>query len=180
MRRSSMTNNKILYLLIGPPGSGKTTFRNKIIRENNNCSVFSLDDLRLQWYDNKDYENAFRLSCEDKNFFNKAFSEFTKIVRQSPDIIIVDNTNLTEKRRKQYIHHGRNHGYKIVAVVFHCTVNDCVKRREDENADKHVNWFVVKTMYNKLSLPVIPQECDEIINIITSEEYNVRNNNRSS
>jgi len=150
-------NAPILYMLIGASGSGKSTFVETL-----DASVghFSWDKLRMQWYDNENYENAFKLACEDKQFMQKANTMFTMLLHTSASIVI-DNINTSKKRRAFFVNEARKRGYRCVAVLFpvQCETIIC---RQGIRDDKSVPEASVKRQYYAVQMPSIG-EFDEVI-----------------
>lgn len=112
---NTVDSRPICSLMIGASGVGKSTFAKH--EDNVLTPIYSWDTLRKNWYDENDYSNAFKLSCEDKEFMNKAQGEFINIVKRGGNII-VDNTNLSVKRRRFFIDQARQNGYRVEAVLF--------------------------------------------------------------
>lgn len=155
----NLDERKILYVFVGPPGAGKTTFRTKLI-ENWDASVVSMDDMRLAWYSD-DYATAFRMSTEDKEFSAKVDREFNQALETS-DVVVLDNTNTSVKGRRRFIVKAQQKGFYIRAVLFPSTLVQ-VLRRQNTRGDKNVPRDVVTNMYNGLSLPMIGEVNDVFV-----------------
>jgi len=148
---------KNVFVLIGPSGSGKSTFTKKIPE----AVVFSWDQLRLAWYGShpsslqEQYRSAFEASTKDKEFSNKANAAFTKLIKEceGKKDIIVDNTNLSTKRRRFFVDMARQHGYRVTAVLFPVSV-DVLKRRNESRPDKHLPPEVIDQQYKSLQQPL--------------------------
>jgi len=99
---------KKLYIMVGIPGSGKSTF----IKTLNNPIVCSAD----HWFE-KSGEYKFdpsQLHAAHRAAQNKCQDSML----QSKPIIVVDNTNLTDSERKPYEDLAGKNGYDIIYVVF--------------------------------------------------------------
>lgn len=162
MKLFEVMNIKTLYMPIAPSGAGKSTYLRKLRAQNPNIQTFSLDDLRHEWYDPKDYARAWKLSTEDKEFANKANQRFVEMVRSDIDIY-VDNTNLTPKRRKFYLQLAKKHGYKTVGIVFDVPIETLIAR-QSTRGDKHVPEEAVRRQAAAFTRPY-PGEFDEIIEV---------------
>lgn len=148
----------ILYMLIGASGSGKSTFVDNM---ENEAIHYSWDDLRLRWYDSDDYANAFKLACEDKDFMNKANKTYTKLL-ETQDNIVVDNINVSRKRRAFFIACAKNHGYRCVAVLFPVQLETILSRQESRG-DKSVPAASVQRQYMSVSMPSFGEFDDVIV-----------------
>ena len=158
----------IMYIPIAASGSGKSTLLNS---ESMDCVLdvdevsgeiqhFSLDKLRLEWYDADDYRNAFAMACDDKEFKNKANKVFVEMVKTGAAIYL-DNINISKKRRAEYIRQARKYGYFIVAILLPVELQS-VLDRQTTRGDKMVPHESVKQHYMGLSLPSLG-EVDRII-----------------
>lgn len=122
---------KTLWMLIGPTGSGKSTITKRILQKVGNSNItdiFSWDELRLRWYDQDNYSNAWELSCRDREFKTKANEEFRNLLELGHNVI-VDNTNLTPKRRKFFIQEAKRFGYQTIGVTFDVPLQTLIDRQ---------------------------------------------------
>ena len=148
---SSLTSEKICYVLIGASGSGKSTYVEQL-KNQQDISVFSLDQLRLDYY-SSDYDTAYKMSVDDKDFFTTSSNNFLSMVKNSNNKnIVVDNMNLTRKRRNFYITAARCQKYKIVGVLFLNTLETLLERQQTR-MDKHLSEEVVRLHYSVLQQP---------------------------
>jgi predicted kinase len=166
-------NKPVLYMPIGASGVGKSTYVKSILKTLSNIKVYSWDDLRLEWYINNEehrnlnmqdkYELAFKRQVEDKDFNDKANDRFIEFVSSGINII-VDNTNLSKKRRQFFVDAARKNGYWIKAILFP-TMLQTVIDRQNSRTDKTVPDAVVKQQYLSLQLPQYG-EVDEISSVL--------------
>ena len=100
---------KQLIIMVGLPGSGKSTFIKKLP---NNPIVCSADN-----YFEKSGEYKFdasKLHDAHRECMNKANDNM--LMKKS--VIVIDNTNLTDKERAPYENMAEKYGYEILYVVF--------------------------------------------------------------
>lgn len=165
----------ILYMLIAPSSGGKSTIIPSLIeyvteRNRLETHVFSWDQMRLEQYQHPDadnetlaeiYEYAFKQSCIDTNFYPDSLKRFNKLVKKR-DNIIVDNMNLSEKRRKQFTDCANNNGYLIVNVLLPINISQLCDRNQNRK-DRAISNDDVINMYMRLSYPSISPFCHEIL-----------------
>lgn len=151
----SNTNTKTLYLPIAVSGTGKSTYYNTL----RDVVTFSLDDLREDWYPADNYNESFKLACDDDKFSNKANAKFMNMIKAGDDIY-VDNTNLSKKRRRFYVDEARKRGYRIIGLVFPISLKE-LEKRQTNRIDKVIPKDVYTGMYKNLQQPSYG-ECDEI------------------
>ncbi len=162
MENSSQTTSPKCYVLIGPPASGKSTWR---AANTPYATAISSDDYveaeasRL----GVTYAEAFPLVCQKavKAGLRETFNE---AVRNRHDIVI-DRTNMTRKARNSFLA-SLPRDYVKVAVVFEIAP-DIVKSRLDERArltGKFIPDDVITSMRESYQ-PVVEGEFHQVINI---------------
>lgn len=143
---------KVVYVPIGASASGKSTFHIELqIMLCKELVSYSLDTLRLDWYNGKDYAECYKLANEDTNFMDKARSEYMKLLKTNK-VIYVDNTNISKKNRAFYIHEARKKGYGVVGIVFPLPLETIIERQINRT-DKVISPKVSKNMYMNINQP---------------------------
>lgn len=108
---------KEVYILVGPPGSGKTTWTKSQFEKLSpyfNIGVCSSDHF---FTDN--LTNEYKFDGRKLNAAHKACqTKFQELISNEYDIIIVDNTNLKKADRKFYVDLATDNGYTIIYVKF--------------------------------------------------------------
>lgn len=144
-----------MFVLIGTSGSGKSTLITWIKQFFPHADVFSLDELRHQFYNNNrdhaGYRDAFNQSVEDKTFNGRADSAFSAMVRER-NVMIIDNVNAGAKRRANYVTQGRRNGYTVVAVTMPVSLQT-VLDRQNSRTDKSVPDEAVRRQYASIQQP---------------------------
>lgn len=100
-------DNKVLYIIAGPPGSGKSFFAMRLAEEKQIKFIFEAD---MWMVDSKgDY-------CFDPSrlyFCHKKCQESTKDAMSLGHSVIVSNTSLTKKEASHYIKLAKHFGYEV-------------------------------------------------------------------
>jgi predicted kinase len=154
-----------LYIPIAPSGAGKSTYFKKLKKADSELIFYSWDDLRLQWYNATDYQDAYNKSTEDNQFGSKVMKEYSAHLKTRKSIY-VDNTNLSRRRRRPYIDDARKAGYYVIGIIFPIAL-DTVLKRQLTRMDKNVPESAVRQHYMSLQCPLY-REFDriEVINTI--------------
>ncbi len=157
-RRSEMDyankSDKLAYIMIGIPRSGKTTTANSIKSINKNVEILNADSIR---------KNVFGVIFDAKyekqvwEIHEKMFMEY---IRKNCDII-VDNTNITAKTRKPLIKKLKENGYTVIAIRVLCHPTLCIQRSKETTS---VPDTVILKMYSSLDEPTFEEGFDSIIN----------------
>jgi len=152
-----------VYILIGPPNCGKTTWR--INNLNINDAILSNDDIILELSTNS---NNYNLSFKEVNFknVNKLFNEkFLEAIKNNKNIII-DKTNMTIKSRKKLLSKIPKH-YKKIAVLFEWDRTVLLERNINRNKteNKYIPINVIDNFIENFQSISDDEIYDEIINI---------------
>ena len=102
------TDSQTLYIMVGLPGSGKSTFTSTLLNPVI-CSAdhFHMKDGVYRW--EAANQGKAHLECQLKCKMN---------LRAGMPVVVVDNTNLTNKERAPYEALAETYGYKVKYVVF--------------------------------------------------------------
>ena len=143
-----------LDILIGQPCCGKSTYCDFARDSHNEPVVVSSDEARFLISGDESNQE-----CSGRAF---AFMELAveMLLRQNKNVI-VDATNTTRKSRKQWVKLGRKYGAYIQMTVFNVPADVC-KARNAARARK-VPEHVIDNMIARLEIPVLFDECDEIL-----------------
>lgn len=136
--------SKTMKILVGIPGSGKTTFRNKLVTEQG-AVYTNMDELRTK--------HAPILKKEGRNKFEKFIAaeeqtELKKLLSEGHELVVVDNTHLTMKGIEHHERLGYEFGYTVEVVFMEDSfdVVKCHKRNTSRPVEQHVPVYVVEEM----------------------------------
>lgn len=148
-----------VIMLIGPPGSGKTTFRNQYLK---NIPVVSTDDLllRIATETGKTYTEAFNLhykECEAR------YRTLTNLYQNNDQTYIIDRTNLTRKSRAKTLAVVPSR-YTKVAITMPIYSIESLMLRINKRPDQPIAESIVRDMVRTYRWP----NTDEGFNLILS------------
>ena len=115
-----MNKENVLYLMMGIPGSGKSTYA-KQFASRNKIQYISRDEIR------------FSLLQPTDGYFDKE-NEVMKILREKTNLALengstlVDSTNLSEKSRARLLNYIKTECAAIVVLFMDTTVSTALKR----------------------------------------------------
>lgn len=147
---------KKAFILIGVPGSGKSTHVNAHKREG--VRVFSLDTCRLAFAKTTDYAKAFSHCIDRKQEFDAFVNDTWKCCLKDATEIYVDNVNATRKSRARWIADLKANGYEVHAVQFVVPLQVAIDRQQTRG-DKCVPAEVIAQMHNSIQEVLVPSEC---------------------
>lgn len=167
--RKPSNDSKTVCILVGAQGVGKSTIVNQIKTENEmdglTVDVHSMDTLRKELY-SEDHVKAFFMSNEDKDFGNKVTADFNEKLKNS-DYLIIDNTNISFKRRVRY---RSVKNAKIVSYVLWRGFDETLER--NFNRKESVKEDAVSRVYYS-AYPVLYGEVDEIVSVFNGMETRI-------
>ncbi|AZB44642.1 HD domain-containing protein [Bacillus sp. FJAT-42376] len=145
-------------MMIGLPGSGKSTYAEKLAKEID-AVVFSSDLLRQELLGD--------VHDQESNEF--IFEEMHRRIIQHLDTggnVIYDATNTNRKRRKHLINHVIKCEKKSAYYINEHY--DTVTKR-NTNRERRVSQQVIDKMYQSLQIPLVNEGWDELI-VVSSEK----------
>lgn len=158
MSEGDQITHPVVYMLVGLPGSGKSTYRNT--EEMNHMKYVSSDAYIEKWAAerNKTYNEIFKESASvAATYLNEDVEWLTK----RDCSFIWDQTNLTAKVRKKKLAKIPPN-YRKVAIVFQTDLVECLKR----NAKRYrsIPEEVIVSMHKTFEEPTLDEGFDLIIN----------------
>lgn len=140
--------NKILYILCGVPGSGKSTFA-KTFKDEPNVTWISRDTIRF----NLIGENAY--FSKEQEVYNTYCSSIVNAIKGNADIVIADATHLNPKSRQKLISRLTEviSMVEVIAIDFKETLNTCLERNALRVGRERVPEDRVTSMYYTFVAP---------------------------
>lgn len=145
---------KTVYILIGPPLAGKSTFRNKHLP---NAFVICRDDILMELSESDNYEEAFS-SVDQKKVDEILRAKLEQ--GKNEELVVVDMTHMSPKRRKYNLSFFPDH--KRVAVVFDFP-------SEEEFAKRNAKRFAEEK--KSISLAIFRNMRDSYISVQSEEGF---------
>lgn len=158
-----------VVMMIGVPGSGKSTWSNKIEKAaGEKALILSSDDIREEVRETVHDENMVNVET-----FARRDKQLEKAVKSSShDIIVLDSTNLSRKRRRSLYNNIKrwDKTVEVEAFVVLETLNTLITRNYIRELKRQVPIDVVERMYKNLQVPRLDVDCDSI-RVETSHEW---------
>lgn len=112
-----MMQNTKLYILVGVPGSGKSTYANKYLK-NSNTVVLSSDELRLEMFGDVNDQ------AHNQLVFNELFKRMRKLLIAGNNVV-VDATNINKSIRYNVLKQVEDLNIQRIAIVLKPNIKKC-------------------------------------------------------
>lgn len=149
--------NNTLYITVGLPGSGKSTYAKKFIADKN-VEYLSSDSLRAVYGKGEDDQTVTPIVF---GHIKRKVDEFLKDGKN----VMVDATSVNRRERSDYINSAKKYGAKVVALVFKMDRQGLIDRnkKRGEEGGRVVPDWVIDKMLNKFEEPDHNEGIDTII-----------------
>jgi len=146
-----------LYITVGLPGSGKSTYAKEFIK-GKDVEYLSSDSLRAVYGKGEDDQTVTPIVF---GHIKKKVDEFLKDGKN----VMVDATSVNRRERSDYINSAKKHGAKVVAIVFKMDRQGLIERnkKRGEQGGRVVPDWVIDKMLNKYEEPNYNEGIDVII-----------------
>lgn len=153
-----------LFIMVGVPGSGKSTFaKEKILKENENTIYVSRDEIRFSY-----------IGCNDAYFAKEkdVFRDYIDKIQAGLDEgknVIADATHLNIKSRHKLLFSLHlNDNIDVVTFYMKTPLDVCLKRNQKREEKYRVPEDVIRKMYNTLITPRADEYDNMIRHIVSS------------
>ena len=149
--------NNTLYIAVGLPGSGKSTYAKDFIK-GKDIEYLSSDSLRAVYGKGEDDQTVTPIVF---GHIKRKVDEFLKDGKN----VFVDATSVNRRERSDYINSAKKYGSKVVALVFKMDRNGLIARnkKRGEEGGRVVPDWVIDKMLNKFEEPDFNEGIDVII-----------------
>jgi predicted kinase len=146
-----------IYIAVGLPGSGKSTYAKNFIKDKD-IEYLSSDELRAVFGKGEDDQTVTPLVF---GHIKRKVDEFLKDGKN----VLVDATSVNRKERADYITTAKKYGAKVVAIVFKMDRQGLIDRnkKRGEQGGRVVPDWVIDKMLAKFEEPSTSEGIDEII-----------------
>lgn len=144
----------VVNVMVGVPGSGKSTLIEKLRSPDKKESILSSDEIR----------EVFELKNNSK-VFEKMNSFLRDMVKEEElDTIFYDATNVNRRRRRSLYRNIKNWNKKThVNIIFNSIpLSTAIERNSTRPEEDRVPFHVVKRMHRQLQIPRIGVDCDTL------------------
>ena len=149
--------NNTLYIAVGLPGSGKSTYAKNFIKDKD-IEYLSSDSLRAVYGKSEEDQTVTPLVF---GHIKRKVDEFLKDGKN----VLVDATSVNRRERSDYINTAKKYGAKVVAIVFKMDRQGLIDRnkKRGEQGGRVVPDWVIDKMLAKFEEPSYSEGIDVMI-----------------
>ena len=141
-------------MLVGVPGSGKSTICNELLNHSNDLIVLSTDEYIEKYAKerNKTYDEVHRESVADAQ---KWMNNQIRVLMNEKKNFIWDQTNVFKSARRKKIANLKQKKYNIVAVVLELSPEELTNRlsKRENSGGKHISEKIIQDMLASYERP---------------------------
>lgn len=141
-----------LKIMIGIPGSGKTSYARSVL-QNESTVYLSSDQIRIDMF-------GYESQTDNEKVFNRMRNETLLALKSGYDVIY-DATNLSKKRRKTIITEAKKLDAEVEAYLF-CTPINIILERNIIRSERKLPWDKLEQMIKGIEVPMYYEGFDNI------------------
>lgn len=149
-------DRNVLIVLSGIPASGKSTYGEKIKASNENMTIVCPDEIREELYGDASIQG------DSEEVFGKVHTHLYFIGYERRNAIF-DATNLTAKKRKEWVKRERPYYDTIVCHYFRPNLEKSIE--QNEMRERKVPKEVIRRMYYQWEEPTTAEGFDYVAEI---------------
>ena len=141
-----------LYILIGLPGSGKSTYAKKL--EEEGAVVHSSDEIRLDLFGSYKTTN-------DRQVFKELRKRIVVSLKEGKDVVC-DATNVTQSKRSSFLNEIHDIDCEKIAIIVNRDVKTCLAQNKLRPKEKQVPAVAIYTSAKSFVYPTFEEGFDII------------------
>ena len=145
------------YLLVGIPGSGKSTYAKELSKKTNG-HIISSDDIRTELFGSR------HITKNDKKVFKLMRKRIVDSLQNGIDVIC-DATNVTPGRRASFLGDICKINCKKVAIVVNRDVKTCITQNQLRSSECQAPPVAIYTSAKRFVYPTLDEGFDEIMEV---------------
>lgn len=138
-----------IYILSGPPASGKTTYSQELAKQNN-IVLYSYDELKKKC----------KSFYEEKEVRKQMIVNILKDLANDKDVIL-DDLNITKNTRTLLLKHFQQIPCKKICISMTTSLEECLLR--DSMRVHSLPQYLIKKIFEKYETPTFDEGWDEIL-----------------
>ena len=155
---TKMTDKPKFIVLVGVPGSGKSTVTSKLIQKYPNTEVVCPDEYR------KKLGGSYNNFKDEKKIWSNLCPTDIRNSLDAGSNVIFDATNVGVKRRKSVLQWVNGLDVEKVAIVVQVDIDVAKRQNKLRDPDKIVPDHVIDNMFKSFVYPTKDEGFDKIIN----------------
>ena len=158
------TTTAPLLIMVGLPGSGKSTWAKRYTRGYPSYQIISTDDIRRQLYGDAAIQGEWRDIW--RRVIQQLSEGYQAITQGQASGVIYDATNVRRRHRREFVQTARRYGYRpVVAVWMDVPLATCLMRNRARS--RQVPTEIIEKMYRQLTAapPTQAEALDQVYRV---------------
>ena len=160
-----------LIMMVGAPGSGKSTFAKTMAEEYKNMIIVSRDEIR------------YSIVKENEEYFSReddVIAEYYYTIAKNLDegkTVIADATQLNPKGRNKVFTNVKflaKEPFTVETILFNVPIETCIKRNDFRSGRRRVPHSVIRRMYMQIVAPDLYNENYLSKTWVVDENFNIK------
>jgi len=145
--------------MVGAPGSGKSSWANKVVKHYPDANIVSRDKVRFSMITEKD-----DYFSKEKEVFNEFISQIADSVKHH-QVTIVDATHMNKKGRNKVFSRLTStlENVTLKAIVMNTTLETCLERNAQREGLALVPESAIARMYEGFEMPTEKEGFEQIV-----------------
>ena len=139
---------KLAIVTIGIPCSGKSTWADQFVVERENWVKIERDEIRMRLFGLDDY-NLYRHEKDNEQLVTNCFDQLLQVCSDGNLNVVIADTNINPKFRKQLLTKLEVLGYDIKIKKFHVSLEEALERN-DLREGKFIPPDIIKGMFFRM------------------------------
>lgn len=132
-------SEKNLWIMVGLPGSGKTTYVSQF-KNDSNCKIISFDEIQFSITKNNE------VHVSEPIIFQEYCKQIQNAINNNFSNIYCDGIHITENMRYRLLHNLDIKNYKIKIIVLNIPIKICLERNEQRIGKAYVQPNMIKNI----------------------------------
>lgn len=139
-KEATVSSDCTLYMLIGIPCSGKSTYAKELSLKDPRALIISTDEIR------KEITGKYAFSSDTNEIVFDIAKETLRNSLMQRNTVIFDATNTNKKYRKSILDIAKKMQVKVIGIVFKTPIMECLKRNSLRSLERRVPEDIIFMM----------------------------------
>jgi predicted kinase len=142
-------NDIKLWVLVGPPGCGKSTYAEKLVKEHENTVIVSTDDIRKEIFNSEEIQKKGKKG--GSTIWGEAYQRMENLLSFEKKNVIFNATCINYQMRQNLISKAQKRKIPIHIIYFLTDLETCLKNNKSRK--RQVPEDILISIYKNIQIP---------------------------